>query len=241
MTALLLPADFAGPRFQKLTLPIDGPDSGGTADEVVPPQLNTYNRQPYCWMYKPGMLVHGVYHGGATTPGSDNPRSEWRETNTDGSLAKWDGTQGYNKMVLPSLAINRLTPVKPAAVLAQIHNGSDDISVLRAEGVKDWRGRLTSNVDMWLTKGDHKYVRLGRVQYTDRMAFGFYALDGLLHVAFNGKAWHPSRSFQIEVPEDCFFKWGLYLQSNPETAPSESRWSYAQAAFFQPPLVVHAD
>lgn len=240
MTTYSFPADFAGPRFQKLTLPYDGPDSNRTADEIVPPRLNEFSQKPYCWLYRREALVHGVYHGGATTSGSQNPRSEWRETNLDGSLAKWDGTEGYHKMVLSSLAVNLLTPVKPHAVLAQIHGGSDDVSVLRAEGVKDWRGRLTPNIDMWLTKGDSKYLKLGRVQYRDKMAFGFYVLDGGLHVVFNGKAYHPSRSFDIGIPEDCYFKWGMYLQSNWDTAPNESKWSQAQSIFFVPPTVIHA-
>jgi hypothetical protein len=239
MTTYAFPTDFAGPRFQKLTVPYDGPDSNRTADEIVPPRLDTFTHKPYCWLYGQA-LVHGVYHGGATTSGSKNPRSEWRETNLDGSLAKWDGSEGYHKMVLPHFQLNQLTPVKPHAVLAQIHDGSDDVSVLRAEGVKDWRGQLTPDIDMWLTKGDSKYLKLGRVQYKDRMAFGFYALNGKLHIVFNGRAYHPSRTLNIDIPDDCYYKWGMYLQSNWDTAPNESRWSQGQAVFYTPPLVAHA-
>jgi hypothetical protein len=241
MTALLYPADFAGQRFQKLTLPLDGPDSGRWADEIVPPRLDEFDLKPYCWVYEDRALIHTVYHGGATTSGSKNPRSEWRETNLNGSLAAWDGRHGRHNLILPSVAINRLTPVKPEIVLGQIHDGSNDVATLRAEGIKDSAGRLTSRAKMYLAKGnDSEYRYLGTVSVRKTFNYGFYVKDGMLHFGFNGTSWHPSAAFNIPVPDDCYFKWGLYLQSNPETAPRESTRNYAQAAFYAPPRVVHA-
>lgn len=233
---LTYPADFAGPHFQKLTLPYDGPDAGRYADEIVRPRLDTYS-STYARLASDKTLLHTVYHGGATTSGSGNPRSEWRETNLDGSLARWDGRRGVHKMYLPGLSINRLTPVRPIAVLAQIHNADNDVTVLRAEGVKK-DGELTDDINLWLTKGNTSHAKhVAKIVRTQRFSFGFHVHDGVIAFHYNG-VYVPK--FLVPASGDSYFKWGLYLQSNPDTAPAESTNSWAQARFFVPPAVSHA-
>lgn len=232
----MYPADFAGPRFQKLTLPYDGPDSDRYADELVPPRLDTYSSK-YARLAGDNSLLMSAWFGGDTTPGSHNTRSEWRETNPDGSLAKWNGLDGVHKMYLPGLSINRLTPVRPITVLAQIHNGKDDVSVLRAEGVIR-NGVLTNDINLWLTKGNTSHARhVAKVVHTERFAFGFHVHDGMIAFQYNG-LYVPK--FLVPATEDCYFKWGVYLQANKDTAPGESSKSYTQARFFVPPIVSHS-
>lgn len=233
---LLYPADFAGERFQKLTLPVDGPDSGQWADEITPPRLDTYSSQ-YARLASDKTLLMSTWFGGATTSGSKNPRSEWRETNPDGSLAGWNGLRGTHRLYLPGLSINQLTPVRPIAVLAQIHNGANDVTVLRAEGVKR-DGELTDDINLWLTRGNTSHAKhVAKIVRTQRFSFGFHVHDGVIAFHYNG-VYVPK--FLVSASDDSFFKWGLYLQANRETAPGESAKSYAQARFFVPPMVSHA-
>lgn len=237
---LLYPTDFAGPRFQKLTLPVDGPDSGTFADEIVPPRLNTYASQ-YARLASDKTLIHSVWHGGATTRGSLNPRSEWRETFLTGPIRYWDGRHGEHSMYLPGLAINKLTPVKPAVVLGQMHNGDDDVTVLRAEGIKNSDGKLTENIRLFITRGDEKVLQIATVLRTQRFAFGFDVRNARIYYRLNGRpVLNKGKEFYIPAVDDLYFKWGLYLQSNPKTAPKELTSSYAQARFFATPRVRHA-
>lgn len=237
----LYPAAFAGPRFRKLTLPVDGPDSGGEADEIVPPRLDTYTSK-YCRTASDNTsILHSVWHGGATTSGSLNPRSEWRETHRSGALRYWDGRTGEHSLYLPGLSINRLTPVKPHAVLAQMHNGSDDVTVLRAEGVKNSDDKLTNNIKLFVTDGDEKVLHIDTVPFTRRFGFGFDVRNGRIYYLLNGKpVLKDGKQFYLPATDDLYFKWGLYLQSNPKTAPSELRSSFAQARFFVSPQLRHA-
>lgn len=132
-----LPANILNLTNWKITLPIDGSDSGTDADEVKQPALATYSIDPY---FKNNSTNTGVqfraHTGGATTSGSGYPRSELREMTNNGTTnASWSSGSGTHTMEIDQ-AITHLPVVKPHIVAGQIHDGSDDVIVFRLEGQK---------------------------------------------------------------------------------------------------------
>jgi hypothetical protein len=230
------PAEILGKRFQKVTLPVDGPDTGNTADELTPPRLLTYTSRYFRMNTAGDSALFTAYHGGATTPNSSNPRCEARETWTDGQLARWDGRRGKHTLSA-ALAVNEQTPVKPHTVLEQVHNGTDDVATIRAEGVKDAAGKLTDRIKLYGTKGnDSHYAYLGEIKRTQRIVVGFDIADGRIRFVLDGKR----HTKTVAATADCFFKLGNYLQSNAESAPGESTRSKSVVRLFAEPTVAHA-
>lgn len=132
-----LPANILNLTNWKITLPIDGSDSGSDADEIKQPALATYSIDPY---FKNNATNTGVqfraHTGGATTSGSGYPRSELREMTSNGTVnASWSSGSGTHTMEIDQ-AITHLPVVKPHIVAGQIHDGSDDVIVFRLEGQK---------------------------------------------------------------------------------------------------------
>ena len=193
-----------------LTLPTGKP---GSPDTVKQPKLATYSSKFFEAV--PEGRVCRVWHGGVTTSGSANPRSELRECNPDGSLAKWSTTKGRHQMVVEG-QVNRLTKVKPHVVLLQIHGAEDDVTVFRLEGSK-----------LWITKGDEPHGHLLDDQFTLGKPYriGFDVRDGVISYSYNGA----QVPFTLKVKDSgSYFKTGAYLQSNPKTAPDESTSEYAE-------------
>lgn len=230
------PADLFGKNW-KVTVPYDGPDDGTGADEIKQPELATYSSDSCRLAADAKSVLFTVYHGSPTTSGSKNPRSELREMANQGlNLSKWDGRFGEHRMAV-DLAVLALTKVKPHTVLGQIHNGTSDITTLRAEGVKDSAGNLTNRVKLYVTEGNDSHAFLiGEVLRGQRFTFAFDIADGEISFEFNGER----LDFTVPAAEDCFFKVGAYLQSNPESAPTESRTAFTQVALFDEPEVRHA-
>jgi hypothetical protein len=225
------PADIFGKNW-KVTVPYDGPDEGTDADEIKQPALATYSSL-YCRLGHSGQSVlFTAYHGSPTTSGSKNTRSELREMVNQGlALAKWDGRTGEHRMAV-ELAVNELTEVKPDTVLAQIHNGSDDITTLRAEGIDD-----TDRMELWISNGNTSHgFKIGEVVKGQRFTFAFDIAAGKIRFDFNGTR----LAYTVAAAADCFFKVGAYLQSNPESAPGESSGAFTQVEMFGPPRVALA-
>jgi hypothetical protein len=115
------------------------------------------------------------------------------------------------------------------------------VTVLRAEGVKNSDDELTNAIKLWITDGDEKELLLATVPFTRKFSFGFDIWNGRIHYLFNGQSvLRGGKRFYLPATDDLYFKWGLYLQSNPKTAPNESKNRFAQARFFVPPQVKHA-
>jgi hypothetical protein len=74
------------------------------------------------------------YVGAATTPNSSYSRTEFRELGTDGvAKAAWSSTSGEHYLWVRG-SIIRLVAGRPHLVIAQIHDGSDDVGTIRVEG-----------------------------------------------------------------------------------------------------------
>lgn len=132
-----LPANVLNLTNWKITLPIDGSDSGSDADEIKQPQLATYSIDPYFKNNSDNTgVIFRAHTGGATTSGSGYPRSELREmTNNGATNASWSSGSGTHTMEIDQ-AITHLPVVKKHIVAGQIHDGGDDVIVFRLEGTK---------------------------------------------------------------------------------------------------------
>jgi hypothetical protein len=234
-TPIVYPADLFGKAW-KATIPFDDGDSDPYAEEVKQPALATYS-SPALQCAADGSVLFTVHHGAPTTSGSKNPRSELREMVSNGSTEyNWDGRSGEHSMEV-ELAITRLTPVRPHLVVAQIHGAGDDLTVLRAEGVKV-DGKLTDRIKMWITNGDNTHGKyLGEIKLNDRFKFSFIVKNGYVYYGWKGR-W--VSDYKVKATDKCYFKTGAYLQSNKDTAPGESTKSSAQVRMFTKPKVSHA-
>ncbi len=191
----------------KLTLPT-GPREHPT--EVTSAALRAgFEQRPHFWRQSDGAQVFAAPVDGVSTSGSNNPRSELREMNPDGSKAAWSSTKGTHRMKV-RLAFTRLPTGNPGVgvVGAQIHSSSDDETVLRLEGRK-----------LWVTKGDAKYRLV-----TDAYVLGtpidceFRVAQGHTEVLCDGRL----IANLYKKYSKAYFKTGCYTQCNAGVKPKNS-------------------
>jgi len=150
--------------YWKLTTPVDGTDSGDSADEVKQPALKTLDNQDYFDRRSDGSIMFRARVDGATTSGSSFPRSELREMTQDGQYnrAAWSSLCGTHRMSITQAITaqpNRSNPEDPV-VAGQIHDGGvdgghGDVAMIRLEGSRLFveadgndRGALDSNYQL---------------------------------------------------------------------------------------------
>ncbi len=213
------PADVAGKSWY-LTTPV-ARASDGLAEEIYQPTLAQYVSK-YFELDAAGVgAVFRAWHGGATTKGSKNPRSELREMGDEvGKLkANWSTTAGRHRMVVEG-QVNRLTKVRPHVVIAQIHDAADDVSVWRVEGDK-----------LWLTDGDnpHGFLVDGAFKLGTRYSLAYDVSGGVISYVYNEK---PVPWTKTIAATGSYFKAGAYLQSNPTSAPGESTSEFAEVVIY---------
>ena len=212
-------ADVFGPRFY-LTIPEVDPRTGW-AQEIFQPALASYDSKYLSPISDGTGAVFRCWHGGATTSGSKNPRSELREmADTVGkSKASWSATAGRHRMVVHG-QVNRLTKVKPHVVIGQIHSATDDVTVFRVEGSQ-----------LWITNGNdpHGYLLDGNFALGQRYTIGFDVSGGVVSFTYNDKLVPYTVS---SSSTSNYFKCGAYLQSNPTSAPSESTSEYTEVVIW---------
>ncbi len=222
----------------KITLPINN------AMEIYTPQLYTYEIDPWLKLVQDedGYAVQfRANHGGATTGGSSNPRSELRELTQNyhyrnsKSAAAWTNTSGVHEMWIKQ-KVTHLTYVKPHVVVGQIHDGGDDVTVFRIEGLLgeggEWDnngtvGVMDTHAKLWITNGNDRHGYLVDENYELGTVFTvkFIAHDGIVEFEYNGQRvpYQHEESFS-----GAYFKLGNYTQSHTGTAPGETDDAYAE-------------
>jgi hypothetical protein len=177
--------------------------------EVTMPQLATYEIKPYFYIEPntKGAVVFSAPVGGATTSNSQNPRSELRQMKTNGDEAAWSNkSQTWNMEAI--MAFHELpssSDDERGVVGMQVHDGKDDVTVLRLE--------LTG--DLWLTNGNESH---------QINANSNYVLDTFMKVRITAKKgggfqWFINDQFKGQpvsgVKSGCYFKAGAYTQCTP--------------------------
>jgi hypothetical protein len=195
------PAQVLDLRRWKLTLPYGHQDDISHPLEITQPGLTSFASAPW---FRPTDDCSGVvFRAGVnapTTSGSKYPRSELREMNHDGSKADWSSTVGTHIMTVTE-AFTALPQGKPHLVGAQIHDGSDDISVFRLEG---------SN--LYVTDGDDANYKLITDSYVlgTRFEAKFVVSGGVVEAYYNGQL----QATLHKDFTDAYFKAGAYTQAN---------------------------
>lgn len=180
--------------------------------EVTMPQLATYELKPYFWIdtNTKGGVAFSAPVGGATTENSDNPRSELRQMFGSNTASWSNSSEQWNMEAnMCFVEIPNDSDATRGTVGMQVHDGKDDVTVLRLE----------KNGDLWLTKGNTAHGRqvtgsyvmntFMKVRITARRGGGFYwyvndVLIGPGPVVSGTKS-------------GCYFKAGAYAQIGPNS------------------------
>ncbi len=225
----------------KITLPING------AEEHYTPELYTFESDEWFKLvYDEDEQAYAAQfranHGGATTGGSSNPRSELRELTENyhyrnsKSAAAWSNTDGKKHTMWIKQKVTNLTYVKPHVVVGQIHDSGDDVVVFRMEGHKgvggDWDNSGTvgdpdTHANLWITNGNDRHGYLVDDNYELGTVFTvkFESYDGKTEFWYNGEK---LPYVHYEEISGCYFKLGNYTQSHNGTAPGETDEAFAQ-------------
>ena len=129
-----LPADVLDLSSWKLTLPVGSGDDEDEAEEIKQPDLATFSDDRFFTTTSDGSgVIFRAPAGGATTSGSEYPRSELREMDPGGdSEASWSNASGTHVMTVKQ-AITKVPPSKAEVVAGQIHDDEDDVVMVRLE------------------------------------------------------------------------------------------------------------
>jgi poly(beta-D-mannuronate) lyase len=190
----------------KLTVPVDKCDDNQWADEISQPALSSFEDENSFHVNASGdgVAFRARVDGARTSENTNYPRSELREmTNNGSSQARWSNktsSDGVHAMHVDA-AITSVPPNKPQVVAAQIHDGSDDVIMIRLNGSKLIVDADDSATQLVL---DENYV-LGT-----RFTVDITAVDGNIRVVYNG-----ARTVDYASSGDTwFFKAGCYTLSN---------------------------
>ncbi len=173
--------------------------------EIFQSQLNTYQDEYFYPSSDCKSLYFKAPTNGATSEGSDFPRTELRETSDGGkSRIKWSNKVGTHTMEITQ-AILRLPNGKKEVVVGQVHNTSFDAVVVRLNDK-----RLFIN-----TEGAGTYDLNTNYTLGTTFSIKFVAKDGKVYVYYNNSS-TPVFTYSRAL-DTAFFKVGMYAQSNCTT------------------------
>lgn len=199
----------------KLTLPVGNP---GHPTEIYPIS-DTYTRSPWFVRNPDNSLRFRANCGGVTTSGSKYPRCELREMTKTGGKAGWSSTSGEHVMQIQQ-AITHRPVAKPHVVAGQVHDAVDDVLMIRLENKRLFVESDGSEVGLL----DDNY------QLGDEFDIEIHAAVGLFKVSYN-------RGFsEVKLPKrstGCYFKAGVYTQSNTNTGDAASAYGEVVIADLQ--------
>lgn len=181
-------------------------DAGGRAREILNPELATYSGE---WLRRnpDGSIELRAPIDGATTPGSNYCRDEFREM--DGTAkAAWSSAEGVHRLT-GRFAILETPVVKPEIVIGQIHDNVDDVVMLLARAIDD------QLIQMYLSEslgpGSSIRRRLAVVRFGEPFDWLIEATPDGIHLEANGAGLDVDRVIEDEV---AYFKAGVYVNSN---------------------------
>ncbi len=179
--------------------------------EVDPPFVANFSSPPYFQPNADGSIDFAAPVTGLHSPGSDDPRSELRQMNADGSLASWH-VREYAQTLSAALTVTQV-PSSGRIVIGQIH-ADDEGPVLV---LLEWRGDQGQPGSLYLSIRSHPddpgrpTVLASNVPWGSLVTYRInVSLDGILTVTGNGNiavvpldpAWNV---------EGQYFKAGTYV------------------------------
>jgi len=162
-------------------------------------------------------VVFEANAGGVTTSNSGYPRSELREMTGGGqNEASWSTTSGHHTMLIRA-AVTHLTVAKPQVTVAQVHDSSDDVLVIRLDGPHH-------------LYAEHNGTDYGDLDTNYQLGTVFTAQfdisGGHIRISYNGV---PKVDRAVSSSGD-YFKAGCYTQSN--TSKGDAPDAYAQVVIY---------
>jgi hypothetical protein len=213
------PSQIINFKFWKLTLPTG---KQGDPDEKQGPSLVAGYEHPKYFYDSNGRVVFTTPHGGVTTGGSVNPRTELREMWDNGSYGQshWSSTRGNHRMTMTRVSVNHVGAVEKQVTFMQLHDADDDRVMVLYEGTSSTAGNL------WAEWGN------GKGQGGTRDLIMPYTLGQVIpKIALNINASgfrvlvnDVSQAFTARTASGCYFKAGCY----PQKSGAESDNDFAQ-------------
>lgn len=200
----------------KLTLPIA---SNGGAEEIDPTTLGMFSEPRWFDTTPDGGVAFAAPVNGATTPGSDYPRSELREMQAGGKQASWNGKTGTSTLVVDE-AFTVLPAVKPQVVGMQIHDAHNDWTTLRIEGPK-----------LWITQGNNAHYKLVTANYVlgTRFEAKLVVTKGKVTASYNGAVVATMNAAGLKA---AYFRTGAYVQANCSNSSPCSASNYGETVIY---------
>lgn len=185
----------------KITLPIDA-NANGSPDEIKQPALATYSHAEYFHLNtNADGVVFKAHCGGVTTDNSGYPRCELREMKNNGvDMANWASNDGDYHILEVTEKITHLPVEKEHVVVAQIHDASDDIVMLRLESNK---------LFLEFNGSDGPAATTNYVLGTE-FTFKIVVHNGVMEFYYNGNLFHTA----TQIFSGAYFKAGMYTQSS---------------------------
>lgn len=188
----------------KLTLPRFEEGSTTRPLEIKQPELKEFSDEDYFKITDTGIIMTAPVDG-SRTKNTKYPRCEFREMNRDGSRASWDCDKGSHNMQY-RFEVLQLPEKKPEVCVCQIHDGSDDIWELRAEG------------DKLIIQGDplkHLYTKSEDYVFCCPLKLGktYSVIVSIDNCTCSISVDMMMVNFKMKNTE-CYFKAGCYTQAN---------------------------
>lgn len=206
--------------------------------EVKQPALDDYSDARFHVTASGDGVAFRARCGGGTTPNSTHTRCELREMANRGlNLASWDNRRGTHEQQA-AYRIEHLPKNKPEAVVAQIHDKSDDVVMVRAVG--DPRNplgpiKVYAEWSKGKGKGSTKEL-LGQVRLDQKFYVRIVADKAGIRVRFQvsgtTKVTERKRS---TARAGLYFKAGCYNQSDTE---HDKATDYAEIVIYKDSLKV---
>jgi hypothetical protein len=195
----------------KITLPLADSTASKNPIEITQPQLANFSINPWFHISTDGSgIIFRAPVNGVTTSGSDYPRSELREMTDNGTTrASWSSKSGTHTMFVDE-AITAVPSTKKHVVAAQVHDGSNDVIVIRLD-----YPTLYINV-----AGENKFTLDSHYALGKRFTIKYVVTGGKTMVYYNGSS-IPVYSLS-KTYSDAYFKAGAYTQSNCSTEKDKS-------------------
>jgi poly(beta-D-mannuronate) lyase len=166
--------------------------------------------------------------GGATTSGSSYPRSELREMSPDGrTKAAWSTTSGTHTLTVRAAATH-LPAAKPQVVMAQVHDASNDVVEIVADGTRV-HAPGTHSICVRFNGGTLPNCLDDTYRPGTFVTFQISVHDGRIVISYNG-----TQKLDLAASDTgCYFKAGAYTQSNTSKGDSPDAYGEVRISALQ--------
>jgi arylsulfatase A-like enzyme len=211
----------------KLTLPAGASEiSKGKAVEISAAQLTTGYQSKYFHGDVKGAMVFWCPAQGATTEGTQFPRSELREMlDPNNPAINWRSSGTHT--LKAQCRITQL-PSYPKIVIGQIHSYSGKSKPLVK--LQYYKGRIEALVKLSPTKGEDRKLTFPGVELNSDISWQLELQDGVLSVTVNGMTQQENivQNDADWANQTFYFKAGAYPQDNEGPASEGTRVTFSQ-------------